>query len=114
MNTALLEQLKNIPTPYYYYDINLLKKTLDVASKASEKHRFHVHYAIKANHNPILLEIIQSYGFGADCVSGNEISAAINAGFSPNKITFAGVGKTDAEIELALENDIFTFIVEFP
>ena len=108
-----IEKFSNIDTPFYYYDVELLKKTLDcVKSEAGKYKGFHVHYAIKANFNPRLLEIISSTGLGADCVSGGEVRAALNAGISPEKIVFAGVGKTDKEIAFSLDNGIFCFNVE--
>lgn len=102
----------NIPTPYYYYNLDLLKQTLQAVLKESGKYDYHVHYAIKANANPVLLKLISSYGLGADCVSGNEISRALECGFPANRIVYAGVGKSDWEIELALRNDIFCFNCE--
>lgn len=108
-----LEQFKNLKTPFYYYDTTLLKKTLEIVCKEVKIFDdYAVHYALKANTNPKLLAIIQSYGLGADCVSGGEIQAALEAGFSSDKIVFAGVGKADWEIELALDQDIFCFNVE--
>ena len=68
---------------------------------------FCVHYAIKANANPKVLNIICQAGLGADCVSGGEILASLNAGFPSNKIVFAGVGKNDKEIKLGLAKNIF-------
>jgi len=71
-----------------------------------------VHYALKANANGRILTIINSYGLGADCVSGGEVKAAIQAGFPSSRIVFAGVGKADWEINLALDYAIFCFNVE--
>lgn len=107
-----IEKFKTLQTPFYYYDIELLKETLELVKNESEKYNYHVHYAVKANANPRLLSIIASYGFGADCVSGGEIRAALSAGFPAEKIVFAGVGKADWEIELGLENNILCFNVE--
>jgi len=107
-----IAKFKNIPTPFYYYDLEVLKSTLEVVKKESEHSGYKVHYAVKANHNPRILKIISSYGLGADCVSWNEIAAAIDAGFNPSEIVFAGVGKTDREIEEALKADIFCFNCE--
>jgi diaminopimelate decarboxylase len=107
--------IKNIqqhPTPYYYYDLDLLQKTLDVISKESKKHNYHVHYAFKANANTKLLGLIKKAGLGADCVSGNEVKCAIENEFDNSKIVFAGVGKSDDEINYALENNIFCFNCE--
>ncbi|NLZ74208.1 MAG: diaminopimelate decarboxylase [Bacteroidales bacterium] len=108
-----IEQFKNLKTPFYYYDTALLRRTLDiVCEEVKVFDQYAVHYALKANTNLKLLSIIQSYGLGADCVSGGEIQAALDAGFSSDKIVFAGVGKADWEIELALDQDIFCFNVE--
>ena len=100
-------------TPYYLYDTELLQKTLDTINAESSKYdNFHVHYAVKANANPIVLDIIRKAGLGIDCVSGGELEAVLEAGFSADKIVFAGVGKSDWEIETGLKNDIFCFNVE--
>lgn len=107
-----LDKFKKIPTPFYYYDIELLRETLDTVKTEAGKYNYQVHYAIKANANPRILSIIANYGFGADCVSGGEIRAALDAGFPADKIVFAGVGKADWEINLGLDNDIFCFNVE--
>ncbi len=99
-------------TPFYYYDISLLKKTLDTIKRTSAYPGFKVHYALKANSNPELLRIISSYGLGADTVSAGEIRTAVDTGFPAAKIAFAGVGKTDAEIELAIKYGIGAMNVE--
>jgi len=91
-NKTILEQFSALETPFYYYDLDLLGRTLDAAKKAADKRNFHIHYALKANFNERILEIIQSKGFGADCVSGNEVQKAIDRRFDADKITFAGVG----------------------
>lgn len=106
------KQIKQLPTPFYYYDLDLLEETLITVQNQSNRYGFHVHYALKANNNPEILKRIQKHGIGADCVSGNEIKAAIEYGFSPEKIFFAGVGKTDEEIKLAIERNIYCFNVE--
>jgi len=105
-----LKELHNVHTPCYFYDLRLLDRTLDAVRQAAGG--FHVHYAVKANANPRLLGMIAGRGFGADCVSGGEIEAAVAAGFSPGSIVFAGVGKTDAEILTALRVGIGCFNVE--
>ncbi|UVD78589.1 MULTISPECIES: diaminopimelate decarboxylase [Myroides] len=106
------EELKNIPTPLYYYDLPLLRETVDVVKSAADRYGYKVHYAIKANNNPRILSEISSLGLGADCVSGTEIEVAIAQGFQSSEIVFAGVGKTDREIEIALKNNILAFNVE--
>lgn len=108
-----ISKFHGIDTPFYYYDLNLLVQTLDALKQAiAEYDNFSVHYALKANNNLEVLKIISKAGFGADCVSGGEIELALNAGFDPLKIVFAGVGKSDREIILGLENNIFCFNVE--
>jgi diaminopimelate decarboxylase len=111
-NTDIIKRFQNLETPFYYYDLALLRKTLEACKTASDKYGFHVHYAMKANFNPKVIAAIQSYGFGADCVSGNEVSTAITNGFAKSKVVFAGVGKSDREINTALDADIFCFNVE--
>jgi diaminopimelate decarboxylase len=108
----LISKFENIPTPFYYYDTNVLKQTLELLKKESDKYGFIVHYATKANANNKILDIIRSYGLGADCVSGNEIRKAIECNFDPKHIVFAGVGKSDAEINIALDHSIFCFNCE--
>lgn len=107
-----VDKFKSIDTPFYYYDMDLLRQTLKTISKETENKNYHVHYALKANSNPRILKEIAAFGFGADCVSGNEIKRAVECGFPSSKIAFAGVGKTDKEIEIGLDNDIFCFNVE--
>ena len=100
-------------TPFYYYDMELLRATLDAIKKEANQHEgFVVHYAVKANANPKILLAIRQAGLGADCVSGGEIEASLKAGFPSSKIVYAGVGKSDWEINLGLDNDIFCFNVE--
>src|ERR1700759_3885598 len=103
----IINRFKALETPFYYYDLGFLRKNLEACKTASDKYGFHVHYAMKANFNPKVLEAIQSHEFGADCVSGNEVKAAIANGFDKGKVVFAGVGKSDKEINLALDTDIF-------
>jgi diaminopimelate decarboxylase len=106
------QQFSGIPTPFYYYDLDLLRATLAALRNSSDQFGYHVHYAFKANTHDAVLEEIRLAGLGADCVSGNEVAKAIEVGFPSNKIVFAGVGKTDEEILLALRNDIFCFNCE--
>ena len=108
-----VEKLQSIQTPFYYYDSELLRQTLRAIHEEASRHEgFVVHYAVKANANPKVLRIIREAGLGADCVSGGEIEASVKAGFPVSKIVFAGVGKSDWEINIGLDNDIFCFNVE--
>lgn len=110
--TFPIDKLKALPTPFYYYDVKLLQDTLDMVKNEAGKYGYHAHYAVKANANSRILSIIAENGLGADCVSGGEVKAALDAGFPADKIVFAGVGKADWEINLGLDNDIFCFNVE--
>ena len=107
-----IEGINKRETPFYYYDIELLRNTLKQVCAEVSNNKFHVHYALKANANPVILKEIQRAGLGADCVSGGEIAKAIEAGIPASKIVYAGVGKADWEINLGLDNDIFCFNVE--
>lgn len=108
-----IQDFSKLSPPFYYYDIDCLLKTLQVIENETKgRPNFHVHYAVKANANPRILQIIAQHGLGADCVSGGEILAASEAGFVGNKIVYAGVGKSDWEIRTALEKGIHSFNVE--
>ena len=108
-----VEKFQDLRTPFYYYDADLLRQTLQAIQQEAGKHEgFNVHYAIKANANPKVLRIIRQAGLGADCVSGGEIEASLKVGIPASKIVFAGVGKADWEINIGLDNDIFCFNVE--
>ena len=107
-----LDNIVDLSTPYYCYNLSLLRNTIGTIQKEISGFPFVVHYAVKANGNPRILEEISKTGLGADLVSGNEILAALKAGFAPGMMAFAGVGKTDSEIEIAIDNDIYCFNVE--
>lgn len=112
LDTNIIEQLDKISTPFYYYDIELFRNTVDHVAELAQQHDIKVHYAIKANVERRLLEYISSKGFGADCVSGNEVLHAHSCGFPADKIVYAGVGKTDREIYDALMLGIEAFNCE--
>ena len=108
----IIEQFDRIATPFYYYDMELLRNTVDHVAELAQKYDLKVHYAVKANVERRLLEYISSKGFGADCVSGNEVLHAHSCGFPADKIVYAGVGKTDKEIYDALTLGIEAFNCE--
>jgi diaminopimelate decarboxylase len=112
INSKTIAKFRDLETPFYFYDLDVLHSTCQKVLEGSSKAGFKVHYAVKANPNPRLLNIISSYGFGADCVSYNEIERAIESGFKPSETVFAGVGKTDKDIEAALKADILCFNCE--
>lgn len=107
-----IQKLRGLQTPFYFYDTQVLRNTLELVKQESSKYGYQVHYAVKANANARILSIIREYGLGADCVSGGEIKAALQAGFPTQKVVFAGVGKADWEIDLGLDSDIFCFNAE--
>lgn len=111
-SAELRGRLNGIPTPFYLYDIDLLKDTLVAVTLASARYGYEVHYALKANFEPRICELIRQAGLGVDCVSGNEVRFAIEAGFAASKIVYAGVGKSDREITYGLAQEIFAFNCE--
>jgi len=107
-----IEAFRQIPTPFFFYDLELLDKTIKSVQEHGISRGYKVHFALKANNNPRILEILKNAGFGADCVSGREIERAIDSGFTPGEIAFAGVGKSDEEMMTGLKHGIFTFNCE--
>lgn len=111
-NTKEIREFQQLETPFYYYNLELLKKTLLNYTANLKRYNYHAHYALKANASDRILDIIRSFGLGADCVSGNEVALALKSGFDPSKVVYAGVGKSDKEIKTALEGGIFSFNCE--
>jgi len=107
-----IDSFKNRSTPFYFYDLELFKRSLEQIKEHGLSKGFHVHYALKANSHPKLLKEVVRAGLSADCVSGGEVERAVDCGFTPDKIAFAGVGKRDLEIKVGLQNNIFCFNVE--
>ncbi|MFI3295271.1 MAG: diaminopimelate decarboxylase [Rikenellaceae bacterium] len=99
-------------TPFYYYDLSLLRSTIETLQREASRFGYHVHYAMKACIDPRVLEVISDAGLGADCVSGWEVERALESGFSADRVVFAGVGKSDREIRFALDKEIFCFNCE--
>lgn len=108
-----LKRFSERRTPFYSYDTQLLQQTLAAIRDAiADAPHFHVHYAVKACATPGILRLIAAAGLGADCVSGGEVERAADCGFAPADIVFAGVGKSDQEINVALRLGISCFNVE--
>ena len=105
-------RVEELATPFWYYDMDVFRKTVKLAASLSERYGIGAHYALKANVEPRLVSYIASKGFGADCVSGNEVKYAVESGFARSSIVFAGVGKSDKEISDALDLGIGCFNVE--
>lgn len=112
LSRRIKEELRRMETPFYLYDMGLLRSTLQSVCDASAEHGYKIHYAIKANFDPVIVDCIKEYGLGIDCVSGNEVRYAIERGFPASSIAFAGVGKSDKEIRYAIEQGIFAFNCE--
>lgn len=112
LSRRIKDKLERFETPFYIYDMDLLAQTLWAVTEQAEWYGYKVHYALKANFEPRIVERIRQFGPGADCVSGNEVRFAIEAGFPPSSIVYAGVGKSDAEIRYGLEQGIFAFNCE--
>ncbi|MDD2642188.1 MAG: diaminopimelate decarboxylase [Bacteroidales bacterium] len=110
--TRFINAFERLETPLYFYDLDILDQTLRLYTKILRKYGYTAHYAMKANANPRILEVIQRTGLGADCVSGNEVQLALDMGFDPQEIVYAGVGKSDKEIRTALQGGIFSFNCE--
>ena len=107
-----IDKLDRLSTPFYYYDMDLFHRTVDHVAEVASEYGIKVHYAIKANAERRLLEYISSKGFGADCVSGNEVLHAHSCGFPADRIVYAGVGKSDKEIYEAMMLGIEAFNCE--
>ena len=112
LSRQIAQKLRGYETPFYLYDTALLRQTLESVVYESKKYGYKVHYAIKANYDDHLLAIIREYGLGIDCASGNELRKAIEAGFDPKGIVYAGVGKRDKELRYAIEQDILAINCE--
>ena len=103
LSRQVADSLRKYETPFYFYDIDLLRQTLESITSVARRYGFVIHYAIKANYDPHILSVIREYGLGVDCASGNEVRCAIEAGFDPSGIMYAGVGKRDKELRYAVE-----------
>lgn len=112
IDKSVVKFLSEKETPFYYYDLKLFHQTLSLVKSLASNYDFDIHYAVKANSNERILREVCSYGFGVDCVSGNEIKISVDCGFPASKILFAGVGKSDKEIRLALSENIKAFNCE--
>ena len=112
LSRQVAEKLAKYETPFYLYDIGLLDQTLESLMSIASKYNYKIHYAIKANYDARLLQIIRKHGVGIDCASGNEVRCAIEAGFDPKSIVYAGVGKRDKEIRYAIEQNILAINCE--
>ena len=112
LSRQIAPKLRAYETPFYLYDMALLRQTLESVVYESNKYGYRLHYAIKANYDDHLLATIREYGLGIDCASGNELRKAVEAGFDPATIVYAGVGKRDKELRYAIEQRILAINCE--
>ena len=107
-----IDKLKKYETPYYYYNTSLLNETIDEVLRLSKLHNLKIHFSLKSNFNEKIIRLFASHKeLGADCVSGGEVNYALNF-FDPKEVVFAGIGKSDKEIENAVDKGIFCINVE--
>ncbi|MDR3077143.1 MAG: diaminopimelate decarboxylase, partial [Planctomycetota bacterium] len=99
-------------TPLYVYSQNGILNSFDAVCRAFAEASPIVAFSVKSCSTLAVLELLRTRGAGFDIVSGGELIRALRAGADPRKIVFSGVGKTDAEIRMGLENDILMFNVE--
>lgn len=99
-------------TPLYVYSETTLTQHYRRLAKAMAPARPQICYAVKSNSNLAVLRVLARLGSGFDIVSGGELQRVIAAGGDPARCVFAGVGKTEGEIRLALTHGIFSFNVE--
>lgn len=103
--------ISEVGTPAYIYSKNAILARYHELRTAFEDVDTLICFSVKSNSNLSICKILAEAGSGFDVVSGGELFRVIKAGGDPSKIVFAGVGKTDREIQYALENDIFMFNV---
>lgn len=111
-NIPVLDIVKEVGTPVYIYSAKTIKRHYKIFNEAFKDISSLICYSVKANSNIAILALLRSLGAGADVVSGGELKRALKAGFSPQKIVFSGVGKTEEEIEMGLKAGILMFNVE--
>ncbi len=110
INLINLDQVKNYSEPFLIYKKSLIKERIQWLKSWPQLTQ--LHYAMKANYHPEILKIFLDQGCGLDVVSLGEIQAGFEIGFKPKDILFSGVGKTVAELEFAIEHEIFQINVE--
>jgi len=105
---------EDVGTPFYLYSHATLVSHFESYRTALSSIPHVVAYAVKANDSLAILKLFSQHGSGADIVSGGELHRALAAGISPERIVFAGVGKTADEIQYAIEQNVLMFNVESP
>ena len=111
-NVKIVDLAERFGTPLYVYSKSAILKRIEQIKSVFKDTPHLIAYSFKANNNPHILRIIREYGCGADTVSGGEVKLALKTGFQPDRVVFAGVGKTVGEIEFAIEKEIKLLNVE--
>jgi diaminopimelate decarboxylase len=109
---SLVDVAAAVGTPFYCYSTATLRRHYDVFAGAFADVKSLVCYAMKANSNQAVVKTLAGFGAGADVVSGGELARARLAGIAPDKIMFSGIGKTAAELALAVDEGILCVNVE--
>ena len=112
LSRQIKDKLQGLSTPFYLYDMGLLRETLKATVDESSKYGYKIHYALKANFDERIFKTVREFGMGVDCVSGNEVRYSIESGFPAASVVYAGVGKNDDEIRYGIEQGIFAFNCE--
>ncbi len=111
-DVAVRDLAEQYGTPLYIYSHGTLVRHFKAYEEAYQEFPHIICYALKANTNGAILRLLAGQGCGADIVSGGELFRAMKAGIEPQKIVYAGVGKTEQEIRSALKAKVLMFNVE--
>jgi len=111
-NIPALNLAKKYSTPFYCYSLSQLKNNYYTLNNVFGKIKPIICFSIKSNSNQTLLRELKKIGSGADVVSVGELLKATNAGISPKKIVFSGIGKTEEEIKIAIKKRVLLINVE--
>ena len=111
-NKYVLKIAKNNQTPFYLYSAKAIKDNFEQFCRVFKKINPLICFSVKSNSNPKILRILKGLGAGADVVSGGELLKVLNAGISPKKIVFSGVGKSTDELKMAIKRKILLINAE--
>ena len=111
-NKNVLKIAKNNQTPFYLYSAKAIRDNFEQFCRVFKKINPLICFSVKSNSNPKILRILKVLGAGADVVSGGELLKVLNAGISPKKIVFSGVGKSTDELKMAIKRKILLINAE--
>ena len=109
MTSKLLQEFS---TPFYLYDEEVIQNKVLFLNSLDFKFDFKFHFAVKANPNLAILNLIKKYNFGAEVVSSGELFKSLKAGFDPTSVIFDGPGKTEFDLKYAITQQIKSINVE--